>query len=160
MAGQEAIEKAARHGARIDAIGREGHQHQLQLTRPRRAACYLGEKLPSAMTLIDKSASRTSGVGARYQQLLSSVAHGQLHGLSRFLIHAPSPADPGKVIAQMNVTAHDLALHLLAGPLCASTLVEHLRWFFGWDTSELDGTTLTMMRVWGRIAGVPYTGPN
>jgi hypothetical protein len=112
------------------------------------------------MTLIDKSASRTSGVGARYQQLLSSVAHGQLHGLSRFLIHAPSPADPGKVISQMNVTAHDLALHLLAGPLCASTLVEHLRWFCGWDTSEFDGTTLTMMRVWGRIAGVPYTGPN
>ena len=161
IAGQEAIDKAAGHSARIDAIGQEGHQHQLQLTRPKKgySACYLGEKLPSAMTLIDKSASRTSGVGARYQQLLSSVTHGQLHGLSRFLIHAPSPADPGKVIAQMNVTAHDLALHLLAGPLCASTLVEHLRWFFGWDTSELDGTTLTMMRVWGRIAGVPYTGP-
>ena len=68
------------------------------------------------MTLIDKSASRTSGVGARYQQLLSIVAHGQPHGLSRFLIHAPSPADPSKVISQMNVTGHDLALHLLAGP--------------------------------------------
>jgi len=163
IAGQDAVDKAARHAARIDAIGREGHQHQLQLTRPkngRYAACHLGDKLPSAMTLIDKSASRMSGVGARYQQLLSSVAHGQLHGLSRFLIHAPSPADPGKVIAQLNVTAHDLALHLLAGPLCAATLVEHLRWFFGWDTSELDGTTRAMMRVWGRIAEVPYTGPN
>ncbi len=161
IAGQEAAGKAARHSERIDAIGREGHQHQLELTRPRRgySACYLGEKLPSAMTLIDMTASRTSGVGARYQQLLSSVAHGQLHGLSRFLVRAPSPADPGKVISQLNVTAHDLALHLLAGPLCASTLVEHLRWFCGWDTSELDGTTLTMMHVWGRVAGVPYTGP-
>lgn len=159
--GQEAIDKAARHRTRIDAIGRSGYQHQLQLTRPRKgySACYLGEEPPSTMALIDKSASRTSGVGARYQQLLSSVAHGQLHGLSRFMMYAPSPAEPGKVIAQMNVTAHDLALHLLAGPLCATTLVEHLRWFFGWDTSELDKTTLVMMHTWGRIAGVPYTGP-
>lgn len=159
--GQDAAAKAARHRERIDAIGRQGHQHQLELTRPKKgySACHLGEKPPGAMTLIDKTASRTSGVGARYQQLLSSVAHGQLHGLSRFLIRAPAPAGPGKVISQLNVTAHDLALHLLAGPLCASTLVEHLRWFCGWDTSELDGTTLVMMRVWGRIAGVPYTGP-
>jgi hypothetical protein len=119
IAGQDAIDKAASHRERIAAIGREAPQHQLELTRPKKGshfACYLGEKLPGAMALIDKSASRTSGVGARYQQLLSSVAHGQLHGLSRFLIHAPSPANPGKVISQMNVTAHDLALHLLAGP--------------------------------------------
>jgi len=73
-------------------------------------------------------------------------------------MRGPSPAEPGKVISQLNVTAHDLALHLLAGPLCASTLVEHLRWFCEWEASELDGPTLTMMRVWGRIAGVPYTG--
>jgi hypothetical protein len=54
------------------------------------------------MTLIDHCASRTSGVGATYLQLLSSVAHGQLHGLSRFLMRAPTPAKPGKVIVQMN----------------------------------------------------------
>jgi hypothetical protein len=60
----------------------------------------------------------------------------------------------------MNVTAHDLAGHSLAGPLCAATLVEHLRWFFGWETSDLDGTALAMMRVWGRIAEVPYAGPD
>jgi hypothetical protein len=52
IAEQEAIDKAARHSARIDAIGREGHRHQLQLTRPKKgySACYLGEKPPSAMT--------------------------------------------------------------------------------------------------------------
>lgn len=36
IAGQDAIDKAARHSARIDAIGREGHQYQLQLTRSRK----------------------------------------------------------------------------------------------------------------------------
>jgi len=90
------------------------------------------------MTLIDQCASRTSGIGAAYQQLLSSVAHGQLRGLSRFLMRAPAPAEPGKVIVQMNLSDRDAALHLLAGPLCASTLVEHLRWFFGWDSDAVD----------------------
>lgn len=46
--------------------------------------------------LIDQCASRTSGVEATYQQLSSSVAHGQLHGLSRSCC-APAPADPGKL---------------------------------------------------------------
>ncbi len=111
------------------------------------------------MTLIDQCASRTSGVGATYQQLLSSVAHGQLHGLSRLLMRAPILAEPGKIIVQMNLTVHDAALHLLAGPLCAATLVEHLRWFFGWDTETLDPAVITMMHAWGRIGGVPHTGP-
>ena len=31
-----------------------------------------------------------------------------------------------------------LAQQLFVGSLCASTLVEHLRWFFGWDTEEID----------------------
>jgi hypothetical protein len=89
------------------------------------------------MTMIDQCASRTSGVGATYQQLLSSVAHGQLHGLSRFVMRAPTPAEPDKVIVQMNLAAHDAALHLLVGPLCAAALVEHPRWFFGWNRPGL-----------------------
>ncbi len=59
----------------------------------------------------------------------------------------------------MNLSAHDAALHLLAGPLCASTLVEHLRWFFGWNSEALDPAVVAMMHTWGRIGGVPYAGP-
>jgi hypothetical protein len=122
-------------------------------------ACYLGDKPPGAMALVDKCATRTAGVGAGYQQLPSSVAHGQLHGLSRFLMRAPDPAPPGKVITQMNLSARNAALHLLAGQLCVSTLVENLRWFFGWDTEALDPGVIATLRTWGRIAGVPYPGP-
>ena len=159
---QDAARKAAKHRAQEAAIARAGHGHGLVFTRPKKgfSPCFLGGKPPSAMTLIDQCASRTSGVGAAYQQLLSSVAHGQLHGLSRFLMRAPTPAEPGKVVVQMNVSAHDAALHLLAGPLCASTLVEHLRWFFGWNTEAVDPAVLAMLHIWGRIAGVPYTGPD
>jgi hypothetical protein len=157
----KALARAARHRAQEADIARTGQGFGLTFTRPKKcySACYLGDRPPSAMTLIDQCASRTSGVGATYQQLLSSVAHGQLHGLSRFLMQAPAPAEPGKVITQMNLSDHDAALHLLAGPLCASTLFEHLRWFFGWNTDDADPAVTAMLHTWGRIGGVPYTGP-
>jgi hypothetical protein len=87
------------------------------------------------------------------------VADGQLHGLFRFLMRAPTPAEPGKATVQMNLSARDAALDLLAGPLCASTLVEHLRWFFGWNTEALDPAVCRLMHTWGRTGGVPYAGP-
>jgi hypothetical protein len=74
-------------------------------------------------------------------------------------MRAPAPAEPGKVSVQMNLSARDAALHLLAGPLCVSTLVEHLRWFFGWDTEALHPAAIAMLHTWGRIAKVPYPGP-
>jgi len=161
LGGKDAAAKMARHRDQEASIARTGCHFSLAFTRPRRgySACYLGDKPPGAMALIDKCATRTAGVGAAYQQLLSSVAHGQLHGLSRFLMRAPDPAPPGKVITQMNLSARNAALHLLAGPLCVSTLVESLRWFFGWDTEALDPRVIAMLHTWGRIAGVPYPGP-
>ena len=58
-------------------------------------------------------------------------------------------------MAQLNVTATDLAHGLLVGPMCAVTLVDHLRWFAGWDVSELSAPSTRMMHAWRRIAGVP-----
>jgi len=59
----------------------------------------------------------------------------------------------------MNLSARDAALHLMAGPLCVSTLVESLRWFFGWNTEALGPGVIAMLHAWGRIADVPYPGP-
>jgi hypothetical protein len=153
---QDAPGRAARHRTQETKIARAGQHFGLTFTRPKKgySACYLGDRPPSAMTLIDRCASRTSGVGVTYQQLLSSIAHGQLHGLSRFLMRAPAPAEPGKIIVQMNLSDRDASLHLLAGPLCA-----RLRWFFGWNTDAVDPAVTTMLDTWGRIGGVPYTGP-
>ena len=53
----------------------------------------------------------------------------------------------------MNLSARDAALHLMAGPLSVSRLVENLRWFFAWDTETLDPGVTTMLRTWGRMAG-------
>lgn len=71
----------------------------------------------------------------------------------------PDTAEPGKVITQMNLSAPNAALHLMAGPLCVFEVVESLRWFFGWDTEALDPDVIAMLHTWGRIAGVPYPGP-
>ena len=68
-------------------------------------------------------------MGATYYRLLSGVAHAQPHGLARFLM--ASGDGLGRVM--LNSTAADLARDLLAGPLCAATLVEHLGWYPGWD---------------------------
>jgi hypothetical protein len=160
LPGEDAAARAARHRAQEEAIERTARQFGLPFQRPKKSfsPCCLGAKAPSAMALIDKYALPVPGAGA-YQQLLSSVAHGQLHGLSRFLMRAPAPAEPGKVIIQMNLTDRDAAVHLMPGPLCASTLVEHLRWYLGWDTEDLDPDVIAMLHVWGRLAGVPYPGP-
>lgn len=160
--GEDVAAKTARHRSQEAAIARAGCHFGLAFTRPKKGftACYLGDKPLGAMALIGKCATRTAGVGAAYQQLLSSVAHGQLHGLSRFLMRAPDPAPPGKVITQMNLSARNAALHLMAGPLCVSTHVENLRWFFGWDTEALDPGVIAMLHTWGRIAGVPTPAPS
>jgi hypothetical protein len=148
----------------IAAIRRGAHHHGFEFHRQDRwhHPAYIGEKPPSAMKLIDLCASRTPGLGATYQRLLSGVAHAKVHMLSRFLMGAkiPDPARPGNMLTPVNTSAGVIAQQLLVGPLCASTLVEHLRWFAGWDTDELDPLVTQMLHTWGRIARVPYTGPS
>lgn len=58
-----------------------------------------------------------------------------------------------------NVAPDVLAQQLLVGPLCATTLVEHLRWSLGWDTEKIDLAANRMHATWGRIAHVPFLGP-
>jgi hypothetical protein len=59
----------------------------------------------------------------------------------------------------LNSRAQALALDLLAGPLCAATLVEHLAWYPGWDCDAVSPLVVQMLHAWGRISGVPYPGP-
>ena len=33
-------------------------------------------------------------------------------------------------------------------------------WFFGSSTEAVDPAVLAMLHIWGRMAGVPYTGPD
>jgi hypothetical protein len=154
--------KVAHLNSRIEAISRAGQSHGLTFKKAAKyTSAHLGDATPAAMTLIDQCASRTPGLGVTYQRLLSSVAHAKAHGIMRFLVRGTliESDQPGQVLAPLNISAQDLARHLLIGPLCASTVVEHLGWFAGWDTDDICSLVIRMLHTWGRIAGVPYPGP-
>lgn len=124
-------------------------------------SAFMGEKPKSVMTLIDECASQTPGLGAISYQMFSGIAHVKVHGLSRFMMHGtPLPGEPGKVSIEMNITAGELAQQLFVAPMCASTLINHLRYYLGWDTEDIDPVVTRMHATWCRIAGVPFLGPN
>ena len=95
-------------------------------------------------------------LGATYQRLLSSVTHSGLHSLTKFL--TPLQANegrPGEALASLNVNSRELAVELVVGPLCATTLAGNLTWFTGWDTSDVVGPANTMLLTWARIGAMP-----
>jgi hypothetical protein len=150
-------QRVARHETKTEEIVRTGAVHNLPYTKPTPyRAGYLSDRPPGAMALIDLCASATAGLGVTYHRLLSSVSHGQLHGLSRFLMRVPGDAPAGLELAQLNTDARTLALHLLAGPLCAVTLTQRLGWFLGWETGDIETAVRFMLHAWGRIGQVEY----
>lgn len=92
-------------------------------------------------------------LGKSYYNGLSAVAHSQLNGLMRKLVR------DGTGGMQVNITAKDMASELLAGPLVASTLVEFMLPWLGWDRTALDLSIPAMFELWGELAGTPYPGP-
>jgi hypothetical protein len=155
-----AAEKVAGNEATVAAIAESGQSQGFRFhARDRHRSAYFEKKPPSAMYLMDQCASQTSGLGATYQRLLSSVAHSQLHGLTQFMSNVPSETEDGRVTYPLNTTAGNLARRLIIGPMCAATLVAHLGWFGGWDIDDQRVLVVRMLHTWGRIAGVPYPGP-
>ena len=163
--GPDAAAYVIQAAARADAIARGASQHGFEFhARKGYRAAYIGDKPPHATELIEKCASATTGLGAAYQRLLSAVVHAQSNGLTRLVL--PMPMSAGSDLAashapgvQISITANRAALDLLAGPLCASTLVEGLFPFFGWDMDLISPAVVRMLHTWGRIAGTPYPGP-
>jgi hypothetical protein len=146
---------------RIAAISRTAKEHGFPfhgMDGPGRPA-YIGERPLSPMLLIDNCTPQEPGVGATYQRLLSAVAHAKPHGLARLLMPVPPSADPGERFTQINVTSDRLALELLAGPLCATKMLEQLFWFAGWDTREITGPVNLMLHTWDRVANIPSWPP-
>jgi len=113
------------------------------------------------MELMNECAARAPGFGALTYQMFSGVAHAKLHGLSRFLAPNGEPllGRQGGGSVEMNITAGEIAQQLFATMVCASTLVNQMRYFLGWDTEQLDAAATRMHATWSRIAGAPYDGP-
>jgi hypothetical protein len=115
---------------------------------------YLDAKTPSTTELLGLYVfPGTATLGRAYYSGLSSVAHSQLNGLIRRVL------SDGAGGAGINATAKDTALDLLAGPLAASTLVQYMVPWLGWDPTALNASIPAMFDLWGQIADAPYPGP-
>jgi hypothetical protein len=160
LAGPEAQASLQHSNQRVDAIARTARQFGFQFhAADRHRPARLGDKTPSATQLIDACASRTPGLGTVQQRVMSGVAHGQVHALMRFMRPSSMLTADGRAMVQLNLTASQAALDLMAGPFCASSLAERLYPFMGWAITEIEASVTRMLHAWGRIAGTPYPGP-
>jgi hypothetical protein len=123
----------------------------------RKAAC-LDKAMPGAMQLVGLCASSDPGFGSASYRALSAVAHGQMHGLSRFLMPSlPGPGlDPAAAPGQINVNARELARKLAVAPMCAAAMAHGVWWFAGWDGEDIEHASRLMYHTWARVSGVRY----
>jgi hypothetical protein len=150
------------HERQIEAVKQTALKQGMAFKPPGRyQSAYIGDKPKSVMELMNECAARTPGIGALTYQMFSGVAHAKLHGLSRFLVPNGEPLfrTQGGGAVEMNITAGEIAQQLFATMVCASTLVNQMRYFLGWDTEELDAAATRMHATWSRIARLPYDGP-
>jgi hypothetical protein len=160
--GEDARARVAELETEMESVRYGAVQHGFEF-HPQKGprSAYVGAEQPSsAMTLIDRCTSRTPLLGATYHRLLSGVAHAKRHGLTRFLAPVGPPDADGSTPQALNTSAGDLARDLMAGPMCAATLVEHLGWYPRWDVDAVSSQVVRMLHAWGRIAGTPYPGPD
>lgn len=148
--GPEAVERIAALDESFSRFERAAAAHGFTFVQARGyRAPHLDTATPSTTALLGKFVSPSEDLlGKTYYSGLSSVAHSQLNGLLRKLM-----------AGSMNATARDTALELLAGPLCASTLVENMLPYLGWDADAVNGSIPAMFGIWGEIAECPYPGP-
>lgn len=159
---EQAAAEVAEMQRQIQAIGHTGQRYGLSYRAQKGSTpAHLGSEPPKIMSLVDRCASETAGLGTLQYRQLSSVAHAQLHGLKRFLSRSGMIASdtPGQVFTNLEVRADSLALHLMAGPLCATSMADRLCRFAGWDMDEVRPSITQVLTVWGRVAGTPYLGP-
>jgi len=151
----DAATKIAGYDHMLDRFERAAAEHGFTFAAADRfKPAFLDEKIPSTTELLSRYVfPGTPMLGKSYYNGLSAVAHSQLNGLMRKLI----PDEAGGM--QVNATAQVTALELLAGPLAASTLVEHTVPWMGWDPTALNASIPAMFDLWGRIADAPYPGP-
>jgi hypothetical protein len=154
-------EVAAEKTDRIQRILESAERHGFIVRRKddRMRPPYLEPQPPKALSLVETAVSAADPqLGATYWRLMSSVAHSQPHGLTPFLARVNLPVDPvyGDAVGQVQASAQETALRLFGTPLAAASLVERLFPHMGWDLRTMQLPTVTVLRVWARVANVPH----
>jgi len=133
------------------------HGFEVRNEKDRGRPAYLETRLPSATRLCDDVVSNTTGLGATYFSLLSSVAHSRIDGLTSYVqpILDAAEAGPGELYrGQMGISSTDAALRLMAAPLAAVVATSQVLRLQGFGVP--DDEVKAMLFTWARIAEVPH----
>lgn len=155
-----------RQAERIERILRAAKNQEFKVHRGRQPhqAPYLEERPPTMTGLAELAIStgaRSKNLGTVYYKTLSAVAHSKSHGLMTHILDR-IPDDPiaGTQMVRPGISATDSARNLIAAPLASVAVVESLFPHVGWDIDLVRGQIVRMLHAWGRIANVPYPGPD
>ena len=147
------------HAEMVSRLLRTARQHGFNVRDEKNQGrpTYLETRQPSATNLCDDVVSDTTGLGATYFSLLSSVAHSRIDGLTSHVqpILDASEAGPGGLHhGQMGISSTDAALRLMAAPLAAVVATSQVLRLQGFQVPEHE--VKAMLLTWARIAEVPH----
>lgn len=123
---------------------------------------HIGNSHPSSLKLMEQVvAQATPALGAVYWRSLSAVAHSQGHGLHAYIepVGFINDETRGDRLGAIRISAKELGLRHLGALLGTVSMASRVVALGGLDSSPLDGPTVRLLQVWGRIAEVPYPGP-
>ncbi len=134
------------------------HGFDVRDEKDRGRPTYLETRHPSATKLCDEVVSNTTGLGATYFSLLSSVAHSRVDGLTSYVRPLLGTAETGQgevYRGQIGISSTDAALRLMAAPLAAAVATSQVLRLQGFQVP--DDEVKSMLFTWARIAEVPHS---
>lgn len=122
----------------------------------------LGNGHKGTLGLADECISSTvPGLGSTYWRLLSSMAHGQQHGLVQAFaaaVDSRAPVVEGASVGQLSLSAQQAALRAAGAPLACIAMLDRLYTYLGWDDTEMQSATQALLITWSRIGQIPQPG--
>lgn len=123
---------------------------------------HIGETPPSSMKVIEDAVSQNvPRLGTVFWRYLSAIAHGTEYGLAAYLKMVGPSDDPrrGDGVGTVQIDQRQAARNLIGGPLGAVSMMTRLLTLIGVDPEVIRPDVEMMMRVWGRVADIPFPDP-
>lgn len=128
-----------------------------------RRSPWVGSGPKSTVKLADEClGSAVPGLGSTFWRSLSSVAHGQAHGLVqafRPAVDGSTPEGGGGPLGQLSLSARQAALYAAGAPLACMAMLNRLYAYLGWDETELQSAAQVLLTTWTRVGQLPRVGP-
>lgn len=153
----ESQEQQNRAYGRMDEVVAAARAQNLQ-ARGRgdgRRAPWVGTAHKGTLGLADDCiSSAVPGLGSLYWRLLSSMAHGQTHGLVQAFTSSTdgtAPSIEGSAVGQLSLSAQQAALRAAGAPMACIAMLDRFYEYLGWDSVEVRSAAQALLVTWSRI---------